>query len=80
MTNADYGEKPKEHLLEQYKLYVEMADRVSARRGQANMFYISLLSALLALVSIVVERNIFSDFHNVVLLVVAILGLGLCFL
>ncbi|CAM9873108.1 unnamed protein product [Ectocarpus fasciculatus] len=33
-------------LLEQYKLYVEMADRVSQRRQAANRFYISLLSAL----------------------------------
>ncbi|HAD96320.1 MAG TPA: hypothetical protein DCG19_02880 [Cryomorphaceae bacterium] len=33
-------------LLEQYKLYVEMADRVSQRRQTANRFYISLLSGL----------------------------------
>ncbi len=33
-------------LLEQYKLYVEMVDRVSQRRQAANRFYISLLSAL----------------------------------
>ena len=33
-------------LLEQYKLYVEMADRVSQRRQAANRFYISLLSGL----------------------------------
>jgi hypothetical protein len=29
-------------LLEQYKLYVEMADRVSARRGSANTFFLTL--------------------------------------
>lgn len=78
--NVNYGEKFKEHILEQYKLYVEMADRVSTRRGHTNMFYISLLSGLIALLSIVVERNILSDFHNVVLLAVAIMGLSLCFL
>ncbi len=32
-------EKYHEHILEQYKLYVEMADRISARRNMANVFF-----------------------------------------
>lgn len=35
-------------IMEQYKLAVEMADRVSARRGAANGFYFTVSSALLA--------------------------------
>lgn len=31
-------------LLEQYKLYVELADRVSQRRGTANAFFLSVNS------------------------------------
>lgn len=38
------------HLIEQYKLYVEMADRVSTRRQAANVFFVSINSAILALV------------------------------
>ncbi len=34
-------------ILEQYILAVEMADRVSTRRGQANQFYLTLQSVLL---------------------------------
>lgn len=34
-------------LLAQYKLAVEMADRVSARRGTANLFYLSIQTTLL---------------------------------
>jgi hypothetical protein len=34
-------------LLEQYKLYVEMADRVSARRLTANSFFLTLNSAII---------------------------------
>lgn len=34
--------------LELYKLAIEMADRVSARRGVANSFYLSLQSAIVA--------------------------------
>ena len=66
MKKEEYGEKFHEHLLEQYKLYVEMADRVGTRRAQTNRFYISLLSGLLAVLSIVVGRNIFSDFQAIV--------------
>jgi hypothetical protein len=32
-------------LVEQYKLYVEMADRVSARRGSTNTFFLTLNTA-----------------------------------
>lgn len=39
-------------VLELYKLSVEMADRVSARRGQANQFYLTLQSALLGVPAI----------------------------
>jgi hypothetical protein len=34
-------------VLEQYKLAVEMADRVSARRGSANLFFLSIQTTLL---------------------------------
>ena len=38
-----------EHALEQYKLYVEMADRISARRQTANSFFLSVNTAIVAL-------------------------------
>lgn len=37
-----------DHLLEQYKLYVEMADRVSSRRNLANTFFLTLHTAIVA--------------------------------
>lgn len=42
----EYGESYRPHLLEQYKLYVEMADRVSQRRATANTFFLTLNTAL----------------------------------
>ena len=80
MEKEKYGANFQEHLLEQYKLYVEMADRISARRSQSNRFYISLLSALLALLSILINRTLWSSIQNALFLAVAILGLALCFL
>jgi hypothetical protein len=78
MKKEEYGEGFHEYLLEQYKLYVEMADRISNRRAQTNRFYVSLLSGLLALLSIVVGRNIFSDFQTIAFSVISVLGLTLC--
>jgi len=37
-------------LLEQYKLYVELADRVSQRRGTANTFFLSINSLVAVVV------------------------------
>lgn len=45
-----------EHLLEQYKLYVEMADRVSARRSTANVFFLSLHTTILTAIGFSVEK------------------------
>ena len=75
MKPEDYGEeKYSDHLLEQYKLYVEMADRVSQRRDQSNRFYVTIVSALAAVVVIIAR---FSVPENGALLEVAFLIVGL---
>ena len=78
MLKTEYGEKYLDHLIEQYKLYVEMADNVSQRRSQANAFYTSALSILLVIVSFIVDKSVFSDQFGVVLLAFALLGLLIC--
>lgn len=45
-TREEYGDNYRPHLLEQYKLYVEMADRVSQRRATANTFFLTLNTGL----------------------------------
>ncbi|GAA5702566.1 RipA family octameric membrane protein [Streptomyces avermitilis] len=48
---ADYSEasdRYRQAVLEQYKLCVEMADRVSSRRNLTNTFFLSLNSAVVA--------------------------------
>ncbi len=66
-----------ELLLEQYKLYIEMTDRISSRRAQANKFYISILSGLLALLSVIVEKDFNVTFLAPIILAISILGLGI---
>jgi hypothetical protein len=44
-------------LVEQYTLMAEMADRISARRGLANSFFLSVESALVATVTLADKRT-----------------------
>ncbi|MBD2385044.1 RipA family octameric membrane protein [Cylindrospermum sp. FACHB-282] len=74
-----YGENFHLHILEEYKLYVEMMDRNTARRGQINTFYISLLSGILALMSVFFDKKILPINQVLLLLLLAVLGLALCF-
>lgn len=46
---ADEDAKYRGAILEQYKIYVEMADRISARRGLTNTFFLTLNSAVFTL-------------------------------
>lgn len=50
---SDYGDKYRDHSLEQYKLYVEMTDRISARRATANVFFLSVNTLLLSIIGII---------------------------
>ena len=60
-------------VFEQYKLYVEMADRISQRRMSANTFFISVNTLLFAATSFLAEATMQWK------LVVGALGLVLCF-
>ncbi|TKK89223.1 hypothetical protein FDA94_09775 [Herbidospora galbida] len=53
---SDATEKYQAAVLEQYKLCVEMADRISARRSLTNTFFLSLNSAVVALLGAVGGR------------------------
>lgn len=51
-TSDQYGEKYKDHLIEMYKLYVEMADRVSQRRMDTNSFFLSANTLLVGFITL----------------------------
>lgn len=59
---------------EQYKLYVEMADRVSQRRMNVNTFFISVNTLLLTIVSFSENTT------NLCYLLFGIFGDALCFM
>lgn len=69
----------KDNLLDQYKIYVEMADRISDRRTRTNGFYTTLLSGLLIVVSLTVDRdNSLNNYQSIIFLAVGILGCLVC--
>lgn len=47
----------RDHILEQYKLYLEMADRISSRRDIANGFFLTLNGLILGTVGVLVDKG-----------------------
>lgn len=50
-----YGKDYKTHLLTQYKLCVEMADKISSRRSTANNFFLSVNTVLISAIGILLR-------------------------
>jgi len=71
-------DKTVDWLLEEYRLYVEMADKVSARRIEASRLYIALLTGLLAVIPFILEQGTPASIQKTVLISMGFLGLALC--
>jgi len=56
-TNEKYGDKYIEHLLEQYKIYINSAEKISDRRQKSNEFFLTLNSALVALLGFTATKT-----------------------
>ncbi|HET8660121.1 MAG TPA: hypothetical protein VFM55_14125 [Micromonosporaceae bacterium] len=71
----DYGEAGDRYraaILDQYKVYVEMTDRISARRGLTNTFFLSFNTLVVATVGAFIKdssvKSIYLEFPLAVLL------------
>jgi len=53
-----YGVEFEKHLFEQYKLYVDMADRISARRMLANSFFVGVHTVLITAFTVLLKEKI----------------------
>ena len=81
MKPEEYGENYQDHLLEQYKLFVEMADRVSQRRDQSNRFYVTFVSAIAGLLMVLARFGTsVNGIWPVVFLISGLLGMALSFI
>lgn len=64
-------------LVEIYKLHCEMADKVSQRRSQANHFYITILSALIGILSLSSEEKL-QNYFKFMMIIGGFMGVLLC--
>lgn len=77
-SEDDYGEYYRPHLFDIYKLYVDMADKISSRRQTANSFFFTVNTAIIAIVGYVqlgLERGKTTGFYWLV----SLAGIALCF-
>lgn len=74
-----YGDKYIEHLLDQYKIYINAAEKISDRRQRTNEFFLSLNTALLALLGFI-STNISQPEISLMIGVSSIAGITICYL
>ena len=75
-TEENYGNKFKEHLLEQYKIYIESADKISDRRQKNNDFFLAINTALIAFLGYSVKEKMI-DLSTII--IVASISIAICY-
>ena len=73
-----YGEKFHDHILAQYKMFAETADRVSARRALANSFFLAANSTLIVVFFFIAKDHI--ALASLVLPILLAVAIGICYI
>ena len=74
-----YGDKYIEHLLDQYKIYINATEKISDRRQKTNEFFLGLNTALVALLGFIATKTSQQEI-SLMLGVSAIAGVTVCYL
>lgn len=61
VSEKEYGQDYKSHLLVQYQLYVESMDKISDRRQNANNYFITINTVLISFIGILFQVKIFEN-------------------
>ncbi|OGD32307.1 hypothetical protein A3C91_00940 [Candidatus Azambacteria bacterium RIFCSPHIGHO2_02_FULL_52_12] len=77
--SSKYGDKYIEHLLEQYKIYINSAEKISDRRQKANEFFLGLNTGLVALLGFVATKTSQNEITGLLILS-SIAGITMCYL
>jgi hypothetical protein len=78
-NEKDYGDDYKNHLFEQYKLYVDSIEKTSDRRQHANNYFITINTALISLIGLSFQVKIFENVAWIKF-VLALVGIIICFI
>lgn len=77
--SSKYGEKYIEHLLDQYRLYVNAAEKISDRRQKTNEFFLGLNTALIGLLGFIMTKTSSKE-NTLILFIASIAGAIICYL
>lgn len=77
IEEKDYGDQYKNHLFEQYKLYVNCAEKISDRRQNANNYFITINTALLTFLGLSLKVEVLANLSWAKSLL-CILGIFIC--
>ena len=77
IDEADYGPLYKNHLFEQYKLYLEGAEKTSDRRQSTNNYFIAINGALVSTLGLIFQVK---QFNNLIWIkpLLAFVGIIIC--
>lgn len=73
----EYGDQYRAHIFDQYKIFVESAERISDRRQHANNYFITINAALISLVGLSFQIKFLQDIGWARILIAAI-GVAIC--
>ena len=77
-NEKEYGAEYQNHLFEQYKLFIDSMEKTSDRRQQANNYFITINTALISLIGLSSQINLFENPPWLKILF-AVLGIIICF-
>jgi hypothetical protein len=81
LHKSPISEIEQKNLLEQYKIYIEMADRVTERRTKVNSFYLSILTGLFVFSSLpYFKDSIVTAPTKQITLITGLTGIFICIL
>ncbi len=76
IPKSEYSDKYSDHVFEQYKLYLDMADKITSRRHSANTFFVSINTVLITLAG---YAKAATDVESFFYLVTSIAGVLICY-
>jgi hypothetical protein len=76
---ASYGDRYDDHILEQYKVFVETEERLVSRRQEENRFFLSVNSLLLAVLGFLIREGIDKDEAAIAVAILGVAGIALCY-
>lgn len=77
IPESEYGSDYRSHILEQYKLYLGFADKISERRQSANTFFLTANSAIVSAIGFSFSKE-FASIRHYWFAIGGTLGILLC--